>query len=445
VLDKQVLSLVDAALADIEKKGPFNEHIWPDVFVEIIRPLIQNMRDARRYAAAVRGTVTALDGQVALADVLALEAVRVFLPDVFTQMNGVVDGLTTTAAGLGADTRAGSEELKPQIDLLVRSGGAQGELVRAIIRRLFPGAQRHIGGSTYGAEWMNTWIKERRVAHGDIFRFYLERVVGEGLWSFNAAEKAWEIFGDREALDSYMRSLDMDELQDVIGSLEAYEKEFKPEHVVPASIVLFNLAAILPERRRNMFELGTRFVVGRVTFRLLNLLKDPATIETAVRQILPELTSLSSKLQLITQVRHRENAGHRLISEATAREIEAAWRNEFRASSVDQLVLERDVGAVFLTAKRESGATELALQIDGSPGLTLLLLRSAQGEQLSQAIGSRSVRRAFMLDWAALIELYGDETVLGERIKELKASGCTDDVLALAEKYLSGWRPDRRP
>lgn len=65
--------------------------------MEVIRPLLRNMRDVRRYAAAIHGTVRDLDGQVALADVLALEAVRIFLPDVFRQMHGAVDGLTTTS------------------------------------------------------------------------------------------------------------------------------------------------------------------------------------------------------------------------------------------------------------------------------------------------------------------------------------------------------------
>jgi predicted KAP-like P-loop ATPase len=59
---REILSAVDEALAGIEKLGPFDKDSWPDVFAEIVRPLFRNMRDVRRYAAAVRGTVKALDG-----------------------------------------------------------------------------------------------------------------------------------------------------------------------------------------------------------------------------------------------------------------------------------------------------------------------------------------------------------------------------------------------
>ncbi|HEX8696584.1 MAG TPA: P-loop NTPase fold protein, partial [Longimicrobium sp.] len=84
VLHRQTFDSINNALSGIDNLGPFNEHAWPDLFMEIVRPLIRNMRDVRRYAAAIRGTVKALDGQIALADVLALEAIRTFLPDVYT-------------------------------------------------------------------------------------------------------------------------------------------------------------------------------------------------------------------------------------------------------------------------------------------------------------------------------------------------------------------------
>ncbi len=105
-LRTQILSAVEEALSEVDNTGPFDEDAWADVFVEIILPLITNMRDIRRYAAAVLGTVRGLNGQVALVDVLALEAVRVFLPDVFGRMHASVEALTATSAfsySAGAD------------------------------------------------------------------------------------------------------------------------------------------------------------------------------------------------------------------------------------------------------------------------------------------------------------------------------------------------------
>ena len=97
LLSQQLSAAIEEALADIENPGPFDKQVWPDVHAEIVRPLVCNMRDVRRYAIAIRETVAGLDGEVALADALGLEAVRLFLPDVFRHLPSAIDGLTVTS------------------------------------------------------------------------------------------------------------------------------------------------------------------------------------------------------------------------------------------------------------------------------------------------------------------------------------------------------------
>jgi hypothetical protein len=439
-LGKQAAYSIDAALAGLEHPGPFDGQVWPDVFMEIIRPLIRNMRDVRRFAAAVRGTVSALDGEIALADVLGLEAVRIFLPDVFAKIYKAVAALTTTE-GHGSGRRDSPD--KDQVNDIVKTGGAHEVVVRAMIERLFPAARKHMGGSHYTRDWEQEWLKKRRVAHEHILRLYLERIVGEELGDFLYAEKAYGHLGDRKALDKFLRSLNMERIRSIVASLEAYENEFRPEHVVPATIVLLNLSADIPERERGMFELGNRFVVGRVTLRLLRVPKDPAAVQADLRQILPELNSLSLKLELILQVGHQKNIGHKLVSEADAAELEKSWRGEVRKSTAEELLEERDIGAILLETKRRADSSEAPLHIPNTPEFTLALLRCARGETLSQYAGNRGVRRHSRLAWDALIETYGDESILRERIEALRKAQLegVGDLLELSDKYLAGWRP----
>ena len=443
LLHRQIPLAVDDALSNIENPGPFDEQIWPDIFMDIIQPLIRNMRDVRRYAAAVQGTVSALKGQIALVDVLALEAVRVFLPGVFIHLHETLDGLTAIS-GLSHENRSVAQQLKAQIDRLIEAAETSDQVVRSMIQHLFPAALSHIGGNHYGDGWKSEWIKNRRVAHDDILRLYLERVESDSLLAFTDAEQAWTRLADRNALDSHLRSCDKTRLQDIIASLETYEDQFVQEHVVPGTIVLLNLLPDLPKRPQEFFGLDARMVVTRVSYRLLRSLKEPAAIETAVRQVLPELKSLSAKLSLLDQIGYRENAGHKLVSKEAAAEFEKTWRDEVRSVSVDDLAKEYDLFGVLYPAKRESGPSEASLYIDGSPKLTLALLQSARSEKLSQTIGSRAVRRSPRLAWEALIDLYGDEATLRQRIESLKETHPegADELLELASKYLCGWRPD---
>lgn len=441
VLNSQIFKAIENTLAEIENPGHFDSDLWPDVFMEVIQPLIRNMRDVRRYAAAIHGTVRDLDGQIALVDVLALEAVRVFLPDVFRNMHSAVEGLTSTSDGYGR--RDELPFLKEQIEHLVSAAGERGELVRDLVRRLFPGGERHVGGSHYGGDWKMRWLRERRVAHEDVLHLYLERVVGERLQAFSDAENAWARMTNKDAFESYLHSLPVERVQDVISLLEAYEDQFAPEHVVPATVVLLNLLPRLPERQSGMFDFGTRLVVGRVVYRLARALKDPRAVEAAVREILPQVPSLSSKLEIITDVGYQENAGHKLVSETAAKALEKEWRAAVRAASPEILALETELLRTFILPKREAEPDEPALVVPDSPEVTHALLRSARSEVRSQSMGSRAVRRKPRLAWDVLIELYGDEATLRHRIETLKASRPENsgDLLELADKYLAGWRP----
>jgi hypothetical protein len=248
---------------------------------------------------------------------------------------------------------------------------------------------------------------------------------------------------DRQAFEGYLRSLDPGQLENVIGSLGIYEEQFESRHVVPGTIVLLNVLPDVPERPRGFFDFGSGMVVTRVTYRLLRSLKDPDAIEAAVRDILPHVTTLSAKLELIGQVGFREGQGHKLVSEAAAAEFERAWRDEVRRARPEHLLAEKDLLRVLIVAKQDAGAAEPALQIPHAPEFTLSVLRQARTESKSQEFGSRAVKRFPRLAWDGLVILYGDEATLRERINELKATQPQgdDELLELVEKYLGGWRP----
>ena len=250
VLHQQITSALDNVLDNIENTGPFDEQVWPDVFMEIIRPLFQNMRDVRRYAAAIHGTVISLDRQIALADLLALEAIRIFLPDVFKLLHGAIDGLTTDSDS-AFTKHSDPAHLKAQVNGLIKAAGDHNRVVESMIRLLFPAGEHYIGVGLYSSSQKKEWLKEHRVAQEDILRLYLERIANKNLQAVMRAEQAWKYIADRNAFDNYLRSFDPSQLQDIIASLEIFERQFAEEHVVPGTVVLFNLLP-LPERQRGL-------------------------------------------------------------------------------------------------------------------------------------------------------------------------------------------------
>jgi hypothetical protein len=331
-----------------------------------------------------------------------------------------------------------------EIDDMLHAADDRKALVGSLIGRVFPAADRHMqGGTHYGPDFEARWLRDRRVAHKDILRLYLERVAGEGLQAFAEAEHAWSLITDRDAFDAYLRSLPHERRGEVIAKLVTYEQDFKLEHAVPGTAVLLNLIPDVPEDGGGMFRIEPRIVVGRVTFRLLRAVGDAAAVADAVRQILPQLGTLSAKRELITDVGYREGAGHRLVSEADAKQFERQWRDEVRAATPHQLIVEWDLARVLFFANADMADDESPIIVPDDPKVTLAVLRSACTETRSQTMGDRAVRRAARLPWDTLIAVYGSEEILAERVDAVNdAEDSQDaDLLALARKYRDGWRP----
>ena len=485
LLKQQLFEAIENALAGIQNPGPFDQDVWGEVYRGILRPLIRNMRDVRRFAMAIRETVGGLEGQVAQTDVLALEAVRVFLPDVFRLLPGAIDGLAVTSRPLEREldrmrpqdfsdpSPAFNERRKARVNGLIEAAEKDREreadptakeVVEAMIYRLFPAGARlrrmsNGDSESHANEDAAEHLRERRVAHEHVLRLYLERVVSPDLLAFHEAEQALDRMTDRDGLNEFIRSLESARWQDVVSNLCELADRFRPEHMEPGIVVLLNLWPDMPERPSGSSVLGndTRSIVRRTTYRLLRSLDDTVAVEAAMRRILPEVTSLSSKMELVLLVGHRKKSEHKLVSETVAHDLENMLRHEIRAASADELAEERDPLRVLVFATHYGGPTGEPFEIDDSPKLTFALLRSTRWETATASTGALTVTLSPALGPETLVELYGGQGVLETRINDLKSRFDTlkpwfetrripldeaAQLLDLADQYLSGSRPD---
>jgi len=147
VISRQIFETIEEAIKGIDTAGSFEADRWPDVFEEVIRPLFRTMRHVRRYGATLRGTVRGLDGRVALVDVLAMEAVRIFLPDVFAMAARNKEALTTPA-GDSQLSAIGDARSKEVIETLIKAAGDDAAVVKALstsseVRRRIAGFKEH--------------------------------------------------------------------------------------------------------------------------------------------------------------------------------------------------------------------------------------------------------------------------------------------------------------
>ena len=426
-LQDELSAAIDGALSEIGCTSKIDDQVWADVYPEIILPLIRNIRDVRRYAASAREAISSLHRQVALADVLALEAVRLFLPDVFKNLSPLVSSLTVASLARTIERHKESQiarvtgadrPTKEQFQALVGAAGSEtGEhVVSALLRRLFPtfqftDAERKAAEQNVSEPHL---LARRRVAHESILRLYLERVVDGDLRAFQDAVSAFEQMTDLNAFEEFMASIDPFRLEAVIRRIGDFNSQFRLNHIEVGTTGILNLGPRLP---RTATDHNARSGLTSVVQLLMETLDSTEAIASMVRRVLPQLKTLSSKWILVRAVTFQPKTSANFVSKEDSDSLSTAVGNAIRSANVDDLIEERNPAKLLRFAQMTE--SEFPLHISESPGLTYVILRDSLTESGSSALRSRARRVTSGVHWNLLTEIYGTGETVRARIESL--------------------------
>ncbi|MCQ1952689.1 P-loop NTPase fold protein [Arthrobacter sp. zg-Y238] len=412
---------------------------WSDVYWEVIDPLFSNLRDVTRYAISARSTVKSLGNEVNLVDLLAMEALRVFRPELTQELSKLRRELTSTRN----ITERRDDRTQATMNALLANFPDDDDVIRAVFNRVFPVALQYIENNHYGNDWLNTWRTAHRMAHIDFLNLYFDRVAPDELVAFRSSERAFELLGDGAALKEHLTGLDPEELEEVIEGLTSYESKFTTDMIAPGSITLLNLIDAIPEKeQRGFFDIGRPDItVGRVVLRLLRRVEDEAVREALVAQILESIETYSSQLDFIHSVGYQEGVGHKLVSKAFAEQIQTEFVERLKKAPPTEPEREWDAWRIYDALQTHTGKTPLKPSDD--PALLRAVLHSLKSTARSQSMGSRQVNAEDRLAWELLVQVFGSEDAVRTVVSNVRMTLGDDKVLQLADRYLSGWRPER--
>jgi predicted KAP-like P-loop ATPase len=415
--------------------GPFDPSRWTEVFFQCVRPLFDDLRDVRRYLAALPAMLTATGKEVALVDVLALEALRVLQPEAHKALTDRCDLLTqVSAAQHEKEARRGEVEA---ITAAVPEGDARVQhAVADTLRLLFPATEQYTGGLHYNETQSARWRRERRVASANVMNFYLEKTLSPGIAPASVMDHIVETLSNEAGLREAFESLDDETLEDVLERLEAYESEFPPAAVEPAATVLLGL---YPRMRpaQGVFDLSGDLRVDRVLLRLLRSIKDTADRVSAVDRLASGQASLHARMRLLLLVSHVPGVGDKLIPEDDATRLLGAFWPLVRTASTQQLVSEPLLATLLYHAVRDAPGDRATLDEQlAEPMVFAAILRDALDNVHSWPTGSIVVRSTPMLHWDTLIGIFGDEPTLADSLDRFRQKADTelleDEQVALA-------------
>jgi hypothetical protein len=423
---------------------PFDPSRWDEVLGGVLLPLLATPRDINRFLAILPATLRMTGDEVTLVDVLALEAVRLRLPEAFALLGSMSVPLTDLRMLSSRD-----HSRKSDFEKFIAAGGEHAAVIFSLCLLLFPASARHLGSNatTYSSSQLPIWRKERRVAHPEVLDFYLHKQLQVGAVSASGMDLIVGAMSDRSALEALLRDMPSEEIEDLLGRLEGYVADVPPEAVLPTCTVLLNLHPRMRTKLRGMLDPGPEFGLDRLVLKLLGTVADIRGRTLIVGDLCTSVGPMLARLRLLRSVGRRPNPEtDRLIPAADSDRLYRQLCQQVRHVPIAQLAAERYPLVLLewaLEEEREDRAHLESLLDDDE--VARILLRDAIGELRSQDIATGGVETSPVMQWELLRSVMGSDARIAELTDRVAARFPNDaqamTAVGLARRYLAGERP----
>jgi predicted KAP-like P-loop ATPase len=276
-LRKALFKKLDQVL-DGQPGDQFDSTYWGNVYYEGIDSLIRVPRDIVRLINTLSVTYRAVRGEVNPVDFIAIESVRVFLPDVYKVVRANPDAFAGRSGNLHA-----AEQQQAQVfhDAWVRR--IPDDLrtpVKDLLTRLFPKLESVWSNTSFGSDWELKWRSQLRICSADIFPVYFRLAVPEGAISKADLQATLQAAESVDALRDLFQATSRVLRPDGTSKARALlERLLDLTHDgIPSNKLLAFVTALLQvgdellvphDEHRGMFDFGNESRIARLLYHLL--------------------------------------------------------------------------------------------------------------------------------------------------------------------------------
>jgi predicted KAP-like P-loop ATPase len=426
-LERVLLTKLDAMLGNEPILKLWDKERWAKTFIPGLRPYFKTLRDVHRFISTFSLQVSVFSKKEAFEvnpiDLISLEALRVFDPEVFKALPASKTALTGMSdAGSSRGTREAAE--RSEIEAIVQKASEQNrDSVRAILKSVFPPVSWILGGSHYSGDHFDGWFREHRACHPDLFDKYFSLTVPEGDISLEQLEKLVSLASDRTALVTEFRSLAQRQLLDVvIDRLGSYKLTVSLDHAVTFVTALLDIGDELPAGSDGFVELPIEMHVFRLIYGYLK--REPTVARRG--EVLTQSMNQTSGIYLpayVTALERQDQKENpdvqlRLIDDEGLNHLQGICEAKIRRAADDGVLLKHPrLGELlgFWQAWSPSDEPKKWVRnlIDSPDGLISFLV-ACMHETRSQSLGSYTVRSKWRINLQYVEKFVAAELIEGK-------------------------------
>ena len=428
---------------------PIDQNVWPGIFYEIVDPLVENLRDVKRYLNSLSVMLDTVGQEVALVDLLGLEALKILRPSLFNELIAQREYLL----GSGFEPRLwlSDEERKrhhqERLESLLEDAGQDRGVLDSALKILFPTTQEFLGGSSYAPSFHALWRKERRVACEEVLHIYLRAGLDEDTIPSRDIQGLMDALVDEKKLAQLLDALNEQHLEMALERLLDYAQEFPEEGVTKAVPVLANRIERLSAKVTGPFGIPPRYNAYRVIHELLKSVTDPAALAAHLPEMLGNVNALSGRQYIVERVGYREGIGDRLVHHREALRLEQQLLQQLTDATTEDLIGEWNIYLLLSRTRHwidDADGDEFAARLSEHLTKDEFVLNV-----LRDAVGQRFINNGYqeysekILPWEDLMEIFGNGIVnsvtrLAQSQVYQALADDDRDTIDLAEKYGRG-------
>jgi len=335
-LEKVLFEGIDRILGEPGIGQRFDRQRWGNLYVGALRPFFETLRDVNRYLSTLSFHAGLYKGErtfeVNPVDLIGLEVLRVFTPDVYSLVARNKELLTSLS------DRRNTDETKGRIMAMIESADeGPRPMVTELMKQLFPPVEWALNGSLYGANFAGTWLRDLRVCSETVFDRYFAFTVPSGDLPQSDVDRLLQSSADREQLRQALDSLaDRGLINLALERLDTFQEQIPLQNARPFLAGLFDVGERIPKERGASFAISPEMHAIRIVYWYLRRIEQSTERLEVLRQAIEESAGLSLPVRFVsieessatrgrdTSERIVDDEGLGLLKELCVKKIEQA-------------------------------------------------------------------------------------------------------------------------
>lgn len=258
----------------------FDNAHWGSLFPAIF-PLFRNLRDLNRFLGSLAFHIEVFRNgetfEVNPVDLIGLEVLRVFEPNVYRRLPQEKEVLTLESRGFRDKKR--DEDKRRIDDLLILASDERKDSVSKLIAELFPPSGLLRGHFSASDEQENRWFKELRVCSYKAFDRYFQLATPEGDVSQADIDELIGKMSNKESLQGIFAGLTRRGLlETMFQRLQSLSEALPLDHAPTFLAALFELE--FEEREYDLFEIPPKDRLVGFTYWYLHRMDEMGRVDT---------------------------------------------------------------------------------------------------------------------------------------------------------------------